>query len=38
MLLHDRLIAHPTLAAPLTATRTVVGDDVARPEAVAEVA
>jgi asparagine synthase (glutamine-hydrolysing) len=38
MLLHDRLIAHPTLAAPLTATRTVVGDDVARPEAVAGVA
>ena len=37
MLLHDRLIARPTLAAPLTATRTVVGD-VARPEAVAEVA
>jgi hypothetical protein len=35
MLLHERLVAKPELAAPLRATRVVVGDE-SRPEAVAE--
>jgi hypothetical protein len=30
MLLHDRLIARPSLAEPLTPTRVVVGDSVRR--------